>query len=211
MRMSDFALNVPRQQRSAESWERVLVAGAKILGERGYEGFTVSEVCRRAGVTTGSIYARVPSKEALFHVISEREIERIIREAAAHVGGLIKPGQSLDEFIEAITSEFIDEFERERGLLRAMLIESNHDPVIHDLGHRITGEARNRFAGLFEPYVADIKHPEPAAAVDLCFRLLSAMMVRRITIAFDWDLNTDTEAFSAEMSGVFKAYLLYSR
>src|SRR4249920_2574350 len=120
--MSDFALNAPRQQRSAESWERVLVAGAEILAERGYDGFTVSEVCRRAGVTTGSIYARVPSKEALFHVISEREIDRIIREAAAHVGGFVKPGQSLEEFIGAVTREFINEFERERGLLRAMLV-----------------------------------------------------------------------------------------
>lgn len=205
--MGDFALNAPRQQRSAESWERVLVAGAKILAERGYEGFTVGEVCREAGVTTGSIYARVPSKQALFHVISEREIERIIREVEAHVSALIKPGQTLEEAIATVVSESVMEFEHESGLLRAMLLASTHDQVIYDMGQRLMSRARDRFVGVFAPDVGEIDAPDPVKAVDLCFRILSAMMVRRITAAFEWDSDNDLAAFIGELSEVFSKYL----
>lgn len=209
--MNDFVLNAPRQQRSAESWERVLVAGAKILTERGYEGFTVSEVCREAGVTTGSIYARVPGKEALFHVIAERELERIMREASAHVSELIKPGQPLEQAIHAVVSEFVGEFDRESGLLRAMLLESSHDQVIYDLGQRVTQESRERFAAVFDDYLPEIRQPDPERRVDLCFRILSAMMVRGITAAFAWDRTNDLDTFISEMSGIFAAYLLPQR
>jgi AcrR family transcriptional regulator len=206
--MTEFALNAPRQQRSAESWERVLNAGAKILEERGYDGFTVSEVCREAGVTTGSIYARVPSKQALFHVISEREIERIIREGSEHAPEIVKPGHSLSDAIDDVVTEFVTEFERETGLLRAMLLESTQDQFIFDLGQRITSMARDRFVAAFEPYLADIPGPDPERSVDLCFRILSAMMVRRITAAFEWEIDRELEPFKDEMTAVFRAYLL---
>jgi len=209
--MSDFALNAPRQQRSAASWERVLVAGAKILAERGYEGFTVGEVCREAGVTTGSIYARVPSKQALFHVISEREIQRIMREANEHVSELIKPGQPLAEVIPAVVTEFVTEFERESPLLRAMLLESTHDQVIYDLGQKLTSQAQERFVAIFAVHRDEIDAADPAKAVELCFRTLSAMMVRRITAAFEWDLHNDLDAFIGEMSELFSKYLLPAR
>ena len=206
--MSDFALNAPRQQRSTESWERVLVAGAKILEERGYDGFTVSEVCREAGVTTGSIYARVPSKQALFHVISEREINRIVAEGSARQAEIVKPGHTLSAAIDDVVTEFIKEFEREKGLLRAMLLESTHDQVIFDLGQNLTSMARDRFVGAFEPFLADIPGPDPERSVDLCFRILSAMMVRRITAAFEWEIDRDIGPFKGEMTAVFRAYLL---
>src|SRR5512133_3665609 len=67
----------PLQRRSQESLERVLQAGAELLLEVGYDGFTLQEVSRRAGVSIGSIYARAPSKEALVLAIYDREMARV--------------------------------------------------------------------------------------------------------------------------------------
>ena len=53
----------PRQRRSRESLERVLQAGVELLGETDYDGFTLSELSRRAQVSVGSIYARFGSKD----------------------------------------------------------------------------------------------------------------------------------------------------
>ena len=55
-------LRPPLQNRSRESLERVLIAGKKLLEEKGWEGFTVQEVSRRAKVSIGSIYARARAR-----------------------------------------------------------------------------------------------------------------------------------------------------
>ena len=114
------------------------------------------------------------------------------------------PGMAIDD----VVTEFVTEFEREKGLLRAMLLESTHDQVIFDLGQNLTSMARDRFVGAFEPFMGDILGDDPERSVDLCFRILSAMMVRRITAAFEWEIDRAIEPFQDEMTAVFRAYLL---
>src|SRR3954467_5601945 len=77
------ALRPPLQNRSRESLERVLDAGQRVLEEKGWDGFTVQEVSRRAKVSIGSIYARAPSKEALILAVYDRAVGRIADENAA--------------------------------------------------------------------------------------------------------------------------------
>src|SRR3954451_11796893 len=74
------AIRPPLQNRSRESLERVLEAGQELLEEEGWEGFTVQEVSRRAKVSIGSIYARAPSKEALFLAVYDRALVDIVAE-----------------------------------------------------------------------------------------------------------------------------------
>ena len=45
--------------------ERILDAARTVYGDRGWSGFTVDEVARRAGVGKGSLYLRWPNKAAL--------------------------------------------------------------------------------------------------------------------------------------------------
>jgi AcrR family transcriptional regulator len=76
----DPLIRPPLQRRSQESLERVLQAGANLLREVGYEGFTLQEVSARSEVSVGSIYARAASKEALILAIYDRETERMAQE-----------------------------------------------------------------------------------------------------------------------------------
>lgn len=45
--------------------ERILDAARTVYGDRGWSGFTVDEVAKRAGVGKGSLYLRWPNKAAL--------------------------------------------------------------------------------------------------------------------------------------------------
>jgi len=51
MAPSDPGIRPPQQRRSRESLERVLKAGELVLEQKGYEGFTIAEVSRRAKVS----------------------------------------------------------------------------------------------------------------------------------------------------------------
>lgn len=51
--------------RSREVTERLLDAAVDVFAESGFEAARVAEIARRAGLTTGAIYARWPGKQAL--------------------------------------------------------------------------------------------------------------------------------------------------
>ncbi len=68
--------------------DRVLDAARSVYGERGWSGFTVDEVARRAGVGKGSLYLRWPNKAAL--------LVDAVRSAAPSVGNINLGNLELD-------------------------------------------------------------------------------------------------------------------
>src|SRR3954447_6228906 len=71
-------IRAPRQRRGQDTLDKLLTAGAELLAERGYEGFTLIEVGRRAGVSNGGIYWRIENKDALLHAIHDRFQEQVV-------------------------------------------------------------------------------------------------------------------------------------
>lgn len=55
----------PSQRRSAMTIEAVLESAARILDDRGMEGFNTNAIAERAGISVGSLYQYFPSKEAV--------------------------------------------------------------------------------------------------------------------------------------------------
>jgi AcrR family transcriptional regulator len=78
--------NVPPADGSTRS--RLLDSAAEVFCERGYEGTTVAEVARRAGLTTGAIYANFRDKAELLLEAIGRGSDRAVAdmEAARQAG-----------------------------------------------------------------------------------------------------------------------------
>ena len=74
-----------RQSEVDETTRRLLDAAASAFVEHGYEGAGVNDIARRAGVTTGAIYARWPRKNDL------------MADAVDHMFHQILPEQRLEE------------------------------------------------------------------------------------------------------------------
>ena len=78
----------PRQKRSQETVDAILVATAQVLVRHGYEGANTNRIAEAAGVSVGALYQYFPSKEALVTALIERHMEsmwEIIVAAAAKV------------------------------------------------------------------------------------------------------------------------------
>ncbi|MYG98434.1 MAG: TetR/AcrR family transcriptional regulator [Acidimicrobiaceae bacterium] len=65
-----------RRSGTDQTTERLVDAAAKEFMERGYEAFRVSSIARRAGLTSGAVYARWPTKSdvavaALDHIFEQ--------------------------------------------------------------------------------------------------------------------------------------------
>jgi AcrR family transcriptional regulator len=108
----------PLQRRSQESLERLLHAGFEVLKEEGFEGFTLQEVSRRAGVSIGSIYARVPSREALIMAIYERAMAWTELEQNEFVRNAERLDLDARERVETIVTEMAETMLAQSDVLR---------------------------------------------------------------------------------------------
>jgi AcrR family transcriptional regulator len=66
----------PAQQRSTETYERILVATAQTLCDVGIERLSTNLVCECAGLTPPALYRYFPNKYALLAVLGERLLEK---------------------------------------------------------------------------------------------------------------------------------------
>ncbi|MCJ9734006.1 TetR/AcrR family transcriptional regulator [Bradyrhizobium sp. PRIMUS42] len=65
----------PRQARSRATVEAIIQAGARILSDEGWAGFTTNKVADNAGVSIGSLYQYFPDKLSLVDAIRRRHLD----------------------------------------------------------------------------------------------------------------------------------------
>lgn len=69
-----------RDEQKALTRRRLLESADAVFAERGYAGASVEEIARRAGATTGALYASFASKEVLFLELLTERAEADVRE-----------------------------------------------------------------------------------------------------------------------------------
>lgn len=84
-----------------ETRARLLDTAARVFARRGYDGASIAELASEAGLSSGAIYAHYGSKAELFvatlRTHGDGELERLLGEGAADVGGLLTArGAALD-------------------------------------------------------------------------------------------------------------------
>lgn len=170
----------PLQRRSQESLERVLQAGFDVLREQGFEGFTLQEVSRRAGVSIGSIYARVASREALIMAIYERtmawteENQQLERDA-------LREDLTPRDRIETLVTDMATDMLGHADTLRVFMTQAPLNPEIWQRGAEKSHETSKVFQRAILEHKRDINHPEPELAVDISWRMVYCTIARRIT------------------------------
>ncbi len=110
---------------------RLLDAAAEVFCERGYEGTTVAEVARRAGLTTGAIYANFRDKAELLLETIERGSARVVADMdAARSKGV----SAADRLLLMARRMITERDDTERLLFVEMFAAARRDP---DVGRRV--------------------------------------------------------------------------
>ncbi|MGV0806572.1 TetR/AcrR family transcriptional regulator [Mycolicibacterium setense] len=73
---TELGVHAPKQLRSRESRDALLDAFIALLDERPYADIGVSDIVRRAGLTTGALYGRFGDKRGLARAAHERFVTR---------------------------------------------------------------------------------------------------------------------------------------
>jgi AcrR family transcriptional regulator len=89
----------PRRELAGEVEQRILDAAGKVFLERGFEGASVEEIAEVARAGKPTIYARFPSKEALFAAVVARKVR-----ANTSIQSVAAMGSTIEQRLEAIAS-----------------------------------------------------------------------------------------------------------
>jgi AcrR family transcriptional regulator len=187
----------PRQARSRASWDRVVAVGRDLLAEGGYDALTISEVCRRAGVTAPSIYARVDGRTGLFRAV----YEDVMRDVAASEDELLAAAEpSVAGGVRATAAVF----DRHEALLRAVIRQAVEDPWLLSQGATTSRRLQSRIAAALGP-----QHGVDARAAASAARVVyEACVFRTIYGSRFWDDDPETlEAFCARLTRVAERIL----
>ena len=183
---SSISINVPKQDRSRATFERVLDAGEELLKERGYEGFTLQEVSRRSKTSIGSIYCRVRGKDDLLHAVQDHALARI----DAEVQEILDPAKwarvPAHKLIQFLVRELGEHLRRHTPILRAFISREAADAVVRKRGKKSHALVADRFQALLMLHASGFMHPDPEHGVSFCFNLTFAAIAKHL------DLDTIT-------------------
>jgi AcrR family transcriptional regulator len=147
----------PQQARSRATVEAVIEAGARILSERGWAGFTTNKVADAAGVSIGSLYQYFPDKVSLMGAIRRRHVD----DSLAAVRSALTARQPLAQFVETLVSNIIEAHSIHPGLHRILLDEAPGLEAYRDQNSQIEAQ----YLLLYAEAVATFRPHEKDAAL----------------------------------------------
>jgi AcrR family transcriptional regulator len=102
-----------REQRKANTRERLLDAARSAFADSGFHGASVEEIATRAGFSTGALYSNFDGKEDLFLELMERAID----EHAEEIARAVAERPSVSERAAGGARQWMSMIEREPELL----------------------------------------------------------------------------------------------
>lgn len=123
----------PRREFAGEVEERILEAAGKVFLERGFEGASIDEIAEAARAGKPTIYARFPSKEALFAAVVARKARK-----NTSPDDLAAQGSTTEERLRALATTILERALTSEtvGLMRLTVAEARRFPDLASNAHR---------------------------------------------------------------------------
>ena len=206
----------PQQERSRESFRKLMKATAEVLGQHGVEGTTIPRIAAHAGLTPGAIYRRFSDKDALLEAvilgILERQDERLRSGLSPETVGQIP----LPVFIEQLIHSSIVTQRANAGMMRAMrlFVRSRMNTDFWKKASRLEIRTYERVVGMIlaNANAKDIRHPDPKTAVSLGLMMVISALQELVLDTSEikvWKglLPQDDLTLRKELTRAFLSYL----
>lgn len=202
-------VNAPQQARSQRTLEKLLDAAERILLERGLEAVTVPEVVKEAGSSVGSFYARFPDKRALLETLHERACAQTLANADVLLAHDRWSATSLEALVRAGVTFAVQVFGSRRNIMNAFAQAFAGDPAFAARRARSALAIAERLASVVLTKRAEIAHPDPARAIEMGLRVVTATLEQRNAFAVSGlaEVDVDDDVLAAELSRMVLAYL----
>ena len=208
-RTSSEWVRQPRQARSEETLTRFLTATAELLGERErFDEVSVAEICRRAGRTVGSFYARFDDKPSVLRVVVEQVAEALRAEAADYWVPENFGPDSVEEIVGRTVDAVLSAYGDAGAVFHAAAIDAPHDVAFREARLAVWVACAEGFGSVLTHHRDKISHPDPHRAGELAMTALIATVDLRLIYGEKVrPLCADDEAFRADLIEVVTAII----
>jgi len=199
----------PKQARSERTLHRILEAAEELIEEKGIADVSIPDIVARARSSVGGFYGRFKDKNELLRALEERFFNRL----SDRVEQLARPerwrGFRIPDIAAALVRELVQTARAHQNLIAAFLMRATADPEFRDEGLRFRRNVSRRVSDLLLGRPHEIRHPEPAVAVDLAVQLAFGLMFQHVSFGGTWaGGRTLSEAdLERELTRTFLSYL----
>ena len=178
--------------RKGRKFDQVLEGARAVFLRDGFEGASVDDIAREAGVSKATLYSYFPDKRILFVEIAKRECQRQSDEALQLVAMAAPPDCVLPEAARRIVDFFVSEFGR--AVFRICVAEADRFP---ELGREFyeSGPAlvRDRIAAYLDGAVArgELVIDDTLLAADQFAELCKATIFPAVIFGVRSDITRD--------------------
>jgi AcrR family transcriptional regulator len=204
----------PKQDRSRESFKRLLVAATEILEEKGLAGATIPRIAARAGLSPGSVYRRFPDKDALIQAVIVAVLESNDKGAEQFLSSETMQKMDLKTVAETIIKESVRGHRKHSNLLRItrQYVLSHPNARFRKKVHNLEVRSLRRFFAFFSERRKHIRHPDPETAIPLAFVVMGAALMELTDLNMcseEWVslLPKNDEELGNELTRVMLSYL----
>ena len=188
----------PRQARSRATVEAIIHAGARVLAERGMDGFTTNAAADVAGVSIGSLYQYFPDKSSLIDAVRRRHLDDVL-------GVVREMGQGnrpITQLVENLVDGMIAVHSIQPALHRVLLDEAPHQ----DGSRSIHGTFEAEYLGRYRAIIAISQDGKGSADLDVKAQVLSSAVEGVIHSAARWGTPKSAE-LRRELVHLVRSYL----
>ena len=175
----------PLAEEVAARAERLLDVATEVFLEEGFQGASMSRIARRAGASKQTLYARYPSKAALFAALVERRASHLF-EALGPLGEDRSLRETLVNFGCALLNLILSE--EGQGLYRVVIAECMESPELGEVFWKLgPGRTRAIIADYLraQQKLGTIQCGDPADAVSVLHALLVSEASLRVTLGLN--------------------------
>ncbi len=126
-------LSAPLQRRSRNTLDAISSAMKELLRTRSFTELTIQNIVNEANSSAGSFYARFKGKRVLLHFLHEELAADSLRQFREFIEASGSKAVTPAELAELLVPELVRSHTENRGVLRAVLVESLDDPLF--VGH----------------------------------------------------------------------------
>lgn len=104
------------QEKKDAKREHILDSAFKIFADKGFHETSTRDICREAGVSTGSLYSYFPSKESIYEAVYDKFLADAVGEGMVVLDGVT----DVKEFIEKSTRTLVGFMTSDAHLIKFM-------------------------------------------------------------------------------------------
>jgi AcrR family transcriptional regulator len=204
----------PKQERSRESWRKLMKAAAEVLGQHGVEGTTIPRIAQHAGLTPGAVYRRFHDKEALLEEVILGILQR--QEERSRTGMTVEAVAQipLNVFAEQVIHGMVQGYRMNAPLLRAMrtFVQTRAHTAFWKKACKLEAVAFEHVLELFLAHKKEIRHPDPRGAIAMGLTMVISTLFEVVVMPTDLGplkslLPKDDLALRRELTRMFLNYL----